>query len=95
MGSGEHCSNPCRQAGSKDPGGVPQRPAKKVPGLSQGGNQMGAEAEFVEDRECRNGQSIRETWKGKESESHLCSGFGVFIEDCNRLMCFLQHPGTG
>lgn len=46
MGSGEHCSNPCRLAGSKDPSGVSQRPAKKVPGLSRGGNQMGAETKW-------------------------------------------------
>ena len=42
-GCRQHYSNQCRLPGSKDPERVPQTPAKRVPGLTQNGNQMGPE----------------------------------------------------
>lgn len=42
-GCRQHYSNQCRLAGSEDQERVPQTPVKRVPGLTQNGNQMGPE----------------------------------------------------
>lgn len=36
-----------------------------------------------------------EIQKGKQYESPLCLGSGVFIGDCGLVLCSLSHPGTG
>lgn len=46
-------------------------------------------------RECRNRQSVQETWKAKERESLLCLGSRVFIDDCGLVHMSSQASRNG